>query len=145
MAGGAAGAFQVSSLALGLLSVVGLFLNRYFAGRKRAYEFALLQATGLAPGQMLGLLAVEGVMVVGLGLLAGTLAGYGLTAITLPYLSRALSVSLGGVEIRQIAMDWPSLLRLYAVLAGCYLVALACSMLALVRAAKAGARRLSEE
>jgi putative ABC transport system permease protein len=145
MAQGATGALQICTLVLGLLSVAGLLMIRYFAVHKRAYEFGLLRAMGLAPRQMLGLLVVEGVLVVGLGMLVGTVLGIGLTKITLPYLSRALAVSLGRFEIRQIVVHWPAVLRLYAILAACYLLATGCSLLTLVGTRNAGALRLSEE
>ena len=145
MARGATGTFQVNSLVLGLLSVAGFLLIYYFAAHNRTYEFSLLRAMGLSPGQVIGLFVTEGVLIVGTGMLAGTAIGYGLTRITFPYLSRAMAVSLGGVEIRQIMVDWPAVLRLYAVLAGCYLVAMGCSLLALVRNGVSGALCLSEE
>jgi putative ABC transport system permease protein len=145
MARGATGTFQVNSVVLGLLSVAGFLLIHYFAAHHRTYEFGLLRAMGLAPRQMLSLLLAEGVLVVGMGMLAGTVIGYSLTRTTLPYLSRALAVSLGRVEIRHIVVDWPAVLRLYAILAGCYLLAMGCSLLALVRTHVPGAQRLSEE
>jgi putative ABC transport system permease protein len=145
MARGATDTFQLNSLVSGLLSVAGFLLIHYFATRKRTYEFGLLQAMGLAPGQMLGLLVAEGVLVVGVSMLAGTAIGYGLTRTTLPYLSQVLAVSLGRVEIRQIVVDWPAVLRLYAILAGCYLLAMGCSLLALARSCIPGTLRLSEE
>jgi hypothetical protein len=145
MARGAAGTFQVGSLVLGLLSTAGFLFIYYFAAQNRAYEFGVSRAMGLAPGQALSLLVAEGVLVIGLGMLAGTVVGFGLTWTTLPYLSRALAVSLGMAKVHHFVMDWPALLRLYAILAGCYLLAMGCSLLALVRAGNAGTRRLSEE
>jgi hypothetical protein len=76
---------------------------------------------------------------------AGTVIGYGLTKVTLPYLSRALAVSLGRVEIRNAVVDWPAVLRLYAVLASCYILATGFSLLALVGARNAGPLRPAEE
>jgi cell division protein FtsX len=145
LARGATGAFQLSGLILGLLSVIGFVLNHYFSARNRGPEIDHSQVMGLAPGQTLGLLAVEGLLVVGLGLLAGAAIGWGLTTTTLPYLSRALAASMGRVEIRRLVVDWPALLRLFAILAGGYLLALGCSLLALARAGNNDAPRLSEE
>jgi hypothetical protein len=85
------------------------------------------------------------VLVVGIGTVVGTIVGYGLTEITLPYLSQAWAASLGGVEIRRIVVVWPAVLRLYGVLAGCYALAMGCSLLALARTSVLGALRLSEE
>jgi hypothetical protein len=145
MARGVTGIFAVGSLVLGLFGVAGFAPIYYLAGRGRTYEFNLLRAMGLAPGQVLSLLVAEGVLVVGMGIALGSVVGYGLARLTLPYLSRAWAASLGGVEIRQIAMGWPAVLRLYAVLVGCYALAMGCSLLALVRTGVLGAPRLSEE
>jgi hypothetical protein len=145
MARGVAGIFYVGSVVLGLLSVAGFLPICYFSARKRIYEFDLLRIIGLTPGQVLGLLVAEGVLVVGIGTVVGTIVGYGLTEITLPYLSQAWAASLGGVEIRRIVVVWPAVLRLYGVLAGCYALAMGCSLLALARTSVLGALRLSEE
>jgi putative ABC transport system permease protein len=145
MARGIMETFQVSSLVLGLFSVVGFLFVHHFAARHRAYEFGLLRTMGLARRQMLALLVVEGVLFVGIGMLAGTVIGLGLTWITLPYLSRAMMASLGRVEIDQIVFDWPAVLWLYVILASTYLVAMGCSLLLLVRTWKAGALHPSEE
>lgn len=145
MARGIIGTFQVSSLVLGLFSVAGCLFIYHFAARDRAYEFGLLQAMGLAQRQRLGLLVVEGVLFMGVGMLAGAGIGYGLVSLTLPYLSRAMAVSLGGVEMDHIIVDWPAVFRLYAILVSAYLAAIGFSLLRLVRSWQAGALRLSEE
>jgi putative ABC transport system permease protein len=145
MARGIIGTFQVSSLVLALFSVAGFLFIYHFAARDRAYELGLLRSMGLAQRQRLGLLVVEGLLFVAVGMVAGAAIGYGLVSLTLPYLSRALAVSLGGVETDHIVVDWPAVLRLYAILVGAYLVAIGFSLLRLVRTWQAGALRLSEE
>jgi len=145
MAQGIIKTFQVSSLVLGLFSVIGFLFIYHFAARNRAYEFGLLRTMGLAQRQMLGLAVVEGVLFIGIGMLAGTAIGFGLTWLTLPYLSRAMLVTFGQVEINQILVDWPAVLRLHTILVSAYLVAMGCSLLALVRTWKAGVPCLSEE
>lgn len=145
MARGIVGTFQVSNLVLALFSVVGFLFIYHFAARDRAYEFGLLRAMGLAQRQRIGLLVVEGLLFVAVGLLAGAVIGYGLVSLTLPYLSRAMAVSLGGVEMDHIVVDWPAVLRLYAILVGAYLVAMGRSLLRLVHTWQAGALRPSEE
>jgi hypothetical protein len=145
MARGAVRTFQANGLALSVCSVAGLSLVHYLTALRRNYEFGLLQAMGLGPDRIFSLLAVEGVLIVGVGLAAGTAIGYGLARTTLPYLSRALSDSLGGVQLDRIAVNWPALLRLYAVLAGCYLSAVGCSLLALARSCRLGALPLPVE
>ncbi|MEJ2736340.1 MAG: hypothetical protein P8189_22695, partial [Anaerolineae bacterium] len=145
MARGIMGTFQACSLALGFFSVVGFPFIYHFAARNRGYELGLLRAMGLALWQRLGLLVVEGLLFVGTGMLAGAGIGYGLVLLTLPYLSRAMAVSLGEVRMDRIVVDWPGMLRLYGTLFSAYLVAIGLSLLILVRTWKAGALRLSEE
>jgi hypothetical protein len=145
MARGIIGTFQVSSVVLGLFSVVGFLFIYHFASRNRAYEFGLLWAMGMARRRMLRLLVAEGVLFVGIGMLAGAVIGFGLVSLTLPYLSRAMAVSLGRVEIDQIVVDWPAVLRLYAILVSAYLLAVGCSLLRVVRTWNAGALHPSEE
>jgi FtsX-like permease family len=131
---GTAGAFELSSLMLGLLSVAGFLLLQTLAAHERRYEFGLLRAIGLAPGQLFGLLVAEGLWVIGLGLLLGTGLGCGLVWMLVPYLSRALATSLSGVEIVQVTIDWPAVLRLYTILVGGYALAMIGSLLVLRRA-----------
>ena len=145
MARGIMGTFQVSGLVLALFSVAGFLFSYHFAACSRTYEFGLLRARGLADRQMLGLLVVAGVLCVGMGVLTGAVMGYGLALLMLPYLSRAMAVSLGRVGIDQVVVDWPTVLRLYTVLVIAYLAAMGYSWLRLVRTWKAGGLRPSEE
>ncbi len=142
---GIIGAFHLNTLVLAVLSVAGFLLVHYFAARKRTHEFGLLRAMGLAPSQVFILLVTEGLLAVGLGLLAGTAIGYGLIRLMLPYLSKALSSSLAGVEIVQVIVNWPALGQLYAILAGSYALAMAILLVALMRAGLHRVLRLGEE
>jgi ABC-type lipoprotein release transport system permease subunit len=144
IARGTTDTFQLNRLILSLFSVAGFLFIHYYAAQRRLYGFALLRSMGLAPGQMLRLLGIEGILTVGIGILAGTVIGYGLTRTTLPYLLQSLSASIGRVEIRRIVVDWPALFRLYAILTVGYLLALGSSLLALRRSGQ-GSGYLSEE
>ena len=64
---------SVVSLA-GLMAVIMAGLN------ERRRELAILRSVGAGPWQMLGLLAVEGALVTGLGVVLGAVACYGLIA-----------------------------------------------------------------
>ncbi|MBN1483389.1 MAG: ABC transporter permease [Chloroflexia bacterium] len=146
LARGATDAFQVNGLILGLLSVAGVFLVHRFAARNNTYEFCLLRAMGWARGQMIRLFILEGVVTVGLGLLIGTVIGYSVSKISLHYVLRAMAASFGQVEIRQVVVDWPAVLRLESILAACYVAALAAFRPALLRLwGRAGLAQLSEE
>jgi hypothetical protein len=67
---------------------------------------------------------IEGIVVLLLGLLAGTVFGLGLSRIMIPYLSQALSEALAGVIIERILVDWPTVAQLYVLLIAVYGTAL---------------------
>jgi hypothetical protein len=142
---GTHGAFQLNTLTLALLSVAGFLLVQYFAAQGRSAEFSVLRAMGLSTRQLLALLSAESVLVIGLGLLAGTLIGYGLSQIMVTYLSHALSESLGGVLVPRALVDWPSVGQLYAALVVFYALAVVLLLVALMRVGVHRALRMGEE
>lgn len=110
---GITSAFKLNALVLASLSLTGFLLIHYFMARQRAYEFSVLRATGLSARQLMTLLATESLIVMALGLLAGTGIGYGLVQLMRPYLSWALSVD---APVYQILIDWWAVARLYLAL-----------------------------
>ena len=145
LARGTSGAFRLNTLALALFSVAAFLLFHFFAAQQRMLEFGVLRAMGLSVRQLLSLLATEGVLVVGLGLAAGTLMGYGLSRAMIPHLSRALSDALAGVAIKQVLVDWVSVAQLYALLIAFYGLALALLLLILTRVGVHRALRVGDE
>jgi len=133
LAQGIVGAFQLNALTLVLFSVTAFFLVHFFAVQGRAREFSVLRAMGLSARQSLTQLMVEGVVVLLMGLLAGTVVGFGLSQIMIPYLSQALAESLGSVAIERIVFDWPAVARLYLLLVAAYGSALVLLTLVLTR------------
>jgi len=138
-------AFQLNTLTLALLSVAGFLLVHFFAAQQRVVEFSVLRAIGLSARQLLTLLVTEGALVMGLGLAAGAVIGYGLAHVMVPYLSRALTQALAGVIIGKILIDWPAVARLYTLLAGCYGLAMLLLLLALMRVGIHRALRIGDE
>ncbi len=145
LAEGTGSAFRLSALTLAVLSVAGFLLVHYFAAQQRVIEFSVLRAMGLSARQLFSLVATEGVLVMAMGLLAGTAIGYGLARVMVPYLSQALSKSLAGVSIAQILVDWPNVAQLYALLIGFYALAMLTLLLALVRVGVHRALRIGDE
>jgi putative ABC transport system permease protein len=145
LARGAIRAFRLNALTLAVLSVAAFVLVHYFAARQRTYEFSILRAAGAAPQQLLVLLVTEGLLVMGLGLLAGTGIGYGLSRIMVGYLSPVLSAATAGAPIRQIVIDWSGVVRQYALLVSAYLVAMLALLLVLLRAGVHRVLRMGEE
>jgi putative ABC transport system permease protein len=142
---GVAGALRLNALALALLSVAAFALVHYFAAQGRIKEFGVLRAMGLTAKQLLNLLITEGVLVTALGLVAGTIIGYGMARVMIPYLSQALSESLAGLTIESIIVDWPAIARLYLLLITLYGAALALLLLVLMRAGIHEALRVGDE
>jgi putative ABC transport system permease protein len=139
------GAFELNAITLVALSVVVFLLVHFFAARQRLYEFSLLRATGMATRQLLGLLTLEGVIMMALGLLAGSGIGAGLALIMRPFLSRVLSAAVGGDAIQQILVNWSEVFSLYGLLVGFYGVALLLLLFFLMRAGIHRALRIGEE
>lgn len=145
LAQGANQAFRLNALTLAVLSVAAFVLVHYFAARQRTYEFGILRAAGAAPWQLLVLLVTEGLLVMALGLLAGTAIGYGLSRIMVGYLSPVLSAATAGVPIREIVIGWAGVARQYAVLVSAYVVAMLLLLLVLLRAGVHRVLRMGEE
>jgi hypothetical protein len=121
---GIAGAFQLNAVMLALFSVTAFFLVHLVAAQGRGREHGILQALGLPARQWPPLFVVEGILVLLLGLLTGTVVGLGLSYAMIPYLSPALFEPLAGVAIERIVVDWPAIARLYAILITAYGLAL---------------------
>lgn len=139
------GAFELNAITLATLSIAVFLLVHFFAARQRLYEFSLLRATGMATQQLLGLLTLEGVIMMVLGLLAGSGIGAGLAIIMRPFLSRVLSTAVGGDAIREIVVNWSEVFSLYGLLVGFYGLALLLLLFFLVRAGIHRALRIGEE
>jgi hypothetical protein len=133
LAQGIGSALQLNGLTLVLFSVTTFLLVHLFAALGRGRDLHELLAMGLSTCQWLNLLVVEGLLVLTLGLLAGTVVGVGLSRIMVPYLSQALAESLAGVSVGRLPVDWPAIVRLYALLIGVYGSALALLVLILRR------------
>ncbi|VAW30896.1 hypothetical protein MNBD_CHLOROFLEXI01-1998, partial [hydrothermal vent metagenome] len=139
------GAFELNAITLTGLSVALFLLVHFFAAQQRLYEFSLLRATGMSTKQLLGLLTLEGMVMMLLGLLAGSGIGAGLAIIMRPFLSRVLETAVGGDAIHQIIINWPQIFALYGLLIGFYGLALLLLLFFLLRAGIHRALRIGEE
>ncbi len=130
---GAKKAFELNAQILAVLSVVGFLLVHYFSAQQRTFEFSLLRAGGLSAGQLLALLVTEGMIVMGLGLGAGTLIGLTLSSVMRPFLSRIFANALAGAVVERIVVDWAAVGQTFLLLAAFYALALLVSVIALLR------------
>jgi putative ABC transport system permease protein len=141
----ATSAFNLNALTLAILSSASFLLIQIFAARRRQVEFGVLRAMGLSTRQLLALLAIEGLIMLLLGLLAGTGIGYGLATVMRPFLSLTLAASLEGFAIDRVIIHWPTVARLYATLGGFYLLALLLLLIGLMRSNVHRTLRMGEE
>lgn len=120
---GLAGAFQLSAVMLVLFSVMAFLLVHLFEGHVR--ELSILRRMGLPIRRWSTVIMLVGSLRFLLGLVAGTVAGLGLSYTMIPYLSQALVESLAGVAVEQIIVDWLAIARIYVTLIALYGVAVA--------------------
>jgi hypothetical protein len=127
---GISATLQLNALTMILFSVTIYFLVHLFTAQsrrsslQRASDFEILRALGLSDRQWQALLVTEGLLVLVVGLLAGSAVGVGLSRLMIPYLGVALADPLAGVTLGQIRLDWPAVTHAYALLAGVYGTAL---------------------
>jgi hypothetical protein len=119
-----AGALQLNALALVLFSVTIFFLMYLFATQERAREFGILSAMGLSFRQWLISLMMEGVLVLFLGLMTGTVVGLGLSNIMIPYLAQALTGWQIGAAIEHASVNWTVIAQSCVLLIAVYGLAL---------------------
>jgi putative ABC transport system permease protein len=139
------GAFNLNALTLMALSVAVFLMVHFFSAQQRRHEFGVMRSMGLSGRQLLGLLSLEGVIMVGLGLLAGVIIGLGLAAVMRPFFSDALAEAIAGGNLYALLVDWPRLLGLYGLLILVYTAAMAISSLVLMRAGIYRTVRIGEE
>ncbi len=117
-------AFRLNSWTVGLTSVLAFALIFFFVARRRLAEFNILATIGTSNRQLWQMVWLEGLVVVGLGLLAGTILGITLATMMRPLLSQTLTDAVGGDAIQSLVFDWTALLPMYGLLIAGYLLAL---------------------
>ncbi len=145
LAEGGKRAFALNAVILSALSIAGFVIVHYFTAQGRSPEFSVLRAGGLTGLQLLGLIFIEGLIVMVLGLFSGTFVGLGLGLVMRPFLSRVFSLALSGAIVEQIVIDWAEIGRMFGLLTGFYTLALLVSVLALMRMGVHKMLRLSVE
>jgi ABC-type antimicrobial peptide transport system permease subunit len=137
--------FGLNAAVLVFVSSISFVALQVFAAQSRSAEFGVLRAMGLSTQQLLGILALEGFIMLGLGLVVGTGIGYGLAYIMRPFLSLSLASSLGGKAIDRVLINWNVLGPIYAVLVSVYLLSIAFLLVALLRSKIHRVMRIGEE
>lgn len=117
------GVLSVGFLAAALLTVLGFLLYALFSFRRRFIELGTLRAMGLSPLQMTTFLAWELAFLIILGLLAGTAVGALISQVFIPYLQVGADVTAKTPPFT-VEIAWPAIIRIYALFALLFLVAL---------------------
>jgi putative ABC transport system permease protein len=84
------------ALVLILSAGLSLFIALYNALAERRYDLALMRTLGASPGRLMALMLAEGVLLAGLGALAGIALGHALTELLGRALTAAQQVSVTG-------------------------------------------------
>jgi putative ABC transport system permease protein len=126
-------AFDLNALVLIPLSVVGYTLIQVFAAQRRATEFNILEAMGLSKTQIRGLLLLDGVIFVILGIFIGTGIGFGLSTLMQPFLVQILPPLSGDFVLSRMLVNWSEMSLRFIVLVGFYGVGLLVLMVSAIR------------
>jgi putative ABC transport system permease protein len=138
-------AFGLNALTLGVLSVGGFMLVQIFAAVRRRRQFSVLRAIGFSASQFVGVIFLEGLMLLALGILLGFGIGYGLAYLMKPFLSLTLEASLGGAAIDRLVVPWASIGGTLLILIGFDILALVLLVVGLLRSRIHQTLRISEE
>jgi putative ABC transport system permease protein len=126
------GVLSVGFLAAAFLTVLGFFLYALFSFRRRFIELGTLRAIGLSPFQMTTFLAWELAFLILLGLGAGTYLGALISQVFIPYLQIGTDVQSMTPPF-QVQIAWDAIMRIYALFALLFVVALSVLVAFLLR------------
>jgi putative ABC transport system permease protein len=126
------GLLSVGFGAAAVLTALGFILYALFSFRRRAVELGVLRAVGLSTRHMTGFVAWELVFLLVIGSAAGTGLGIWASHTFVPYLQ------IGGDLTAHtppfvVEIAWPAILRLYALFAALFVVALGALVHSLVK------------
>jgi putative ABC transport system permease protein len=126
------GLLSVGFGAAAVLTALGFILYALFSFRRRAVELGVLRAVGLSTRHMTGFVAWELVFLLVIGSAAGTGLGIWASHTFVPYLQ------IGGDLTAHtppfvVEIAWPAILRLYALFAALFVVALSALVHSLVK------------
>ncbi len=120
---GLLGLLSVGFSAAAILTALGFVLYALFSFRRRAVELGVLRAVGMSAGQMSAFVAAELAMLLSVGGIVGTVLGIWASKTYIPYLQIGGSVT-ARVPPFAVEIAWPALLRIYALFALLFVIAL---------------------
>ena len=138
------GILTIGFLAAAVVAVLAFVVYTIYATRQRLIQFGALRANGLSLLQTLGVVGLEQVLTVGIGLAIGIGAGNAATTLFLPFLRDRASETQPVPPFLTVT-DLTDLTRLVTIVGAAFLVGVVALALFLVRARLASALRLGEE
>ena len=138
------GILTIGFLAAAVVAVLAFVVYTIYATRQRLVQFGALRANGLSLLQTLGVVGLEQILTVGIGMVIGIVAGYVANILFLPFL-RDRASEVQPVPPFLIVSDLADLTRMVAIVGAAFVIGVVSLALFLVRARLASALRLGEE
>ncbi|BCX05147.1 MAG: hypothetical protein KatS3mg053_3085 [Candidatus Roseilinea sp.] len=129
---GVFGLLSAGFIAASLLTVVGFVLSAVITFRGRRIQLGMLRTIGLSAGQMAVFVALEQILLIGLGALAGSALGVIVSRLFIPFMQigGAMATSVPPFIVR---IAWQDLMLIYASLAVALAVAIGIMLISLRR------------
>ncbi len=138
------GILTIGFLAAAAVAVLAFVVYTIYSTRQRLIQFGALRANGLSLLQTLGVVGLEQLLTVGIGLVIGIVGGNVATSLFLPFL-RDRASEVQPVPPFLIVTNLDDLTRIVAIIGAAFVVGVVALALFLVRARLASALRLGEE
>ncbi len=118
------GVLLIAFITIAVLSSLGMLIYSYLAAQARKLDFAVLRTMGLSAGQILRLVGLEQLLIVVIGVVAGSLVGARVGLLILPSLELT---EAGGRVVPPYVMEvsWLSVSVAYGVIAAVFLASVA--------------------
>jgi len=119
---GTFGILSVGFVTSALLTVLGFLLYSLVSFQRRFIELGILRAIGLSMGQMSAFLALEQAVLIGTGMLVGTVLGVAASSLFIQF----LQVGAGKYALTppfEVLLAWPAIGNIYVVFALMFVVA----------------------
>ncbi len=126
------GLLSVGFGAAAVLTALGFILYALFSFRRRAVELGVLRAVGLSTRDMTGFVAWELIFLLVIGSAAGTGLGIWASHTFVPFLQVGGDLTAHTPPF-VVEIAWPAILRLYALFAALFVVALAALVRSLIK------------
>ena len=122
IAAGWDGVLTMAFIAVVFVTVIGFSVYASVQGQRRRLEFAMLRSIGLSFRGLVGIIVLEQLIVVVVGLALGSWLGIQLTSVLMPF----LGLNELGTQVLPpyvVRIDWTAILVTYGIMAVVFLVA----------------------